>query len=93
MIRYIIGIVISLVAITFMRAVWGVLQKAMVDEVKSAMGDSQPKAGQAKEAGQQGTTLRKCVACGTYKPEAAMVRRGAGDTSRFFCDGNCAAKA
>ena len=88
MLRYLIGIIISLVVLTFVRAVWGIIQKAVVDEVKSSIGGGDPEPARAAE-----TTLRKCVTCGTYKPEPAMIQYGAGGKSLFFCSAECAKKA
>ena len=88
MLRYLIGIIISLVVLTFVRAVWGIIQKAVVNEVKSSIGGDEPAPASAAE-----TTLRKCVTCGTYKPESAMIRYGAGDKSMFFCSSECAKTA
>jgi|GEM_PF-2306675 len=90
MLRYLIGIVISLIALTFVRAVWGIIQKAVVDEVKSATADDTPAPGPANSARSAAdTTLRKCVTCGTYKAESSMIRYGAGDKSMFFCSAEC----
>ncbi|MFN0100488.1 MAG: hypothetical protein ACKV2U_00195 [Bryobacteraceae bacterium] len=94
MLRYIIGIVISLIALTFVRAVWGIIQKAVVDEVKSSVGDDTPSpTSKTKSTPAADTTLRKCVTCGTYKPESAMLRYGAGDKSMYFCSADCEKKA
>lgn len=88
MIKYLIGIIISLVVLTFVRAVWGIIQKAVVDEVKSAVSDDPPPTAPAAE-----TTLRKCVTCGTYKAESLMRRHGDGDKRIFFCSVECEKKA
>jgi len=94
MLRYLLGIIISLIALTFVRAVWGILQKAVVDEVKSAVGgEPQPQAGGAKAEPTAETTLRKCATCATYKPESAMIRYGSGAKSIFFCSTACEKKA
>lgn len=95
MLRYIVGIIVSLVVLTFVRAVWGIIQKAVVDEVKSAVGEEtpQPEKKQAKAAPTAETTLRKCASCGTYKPEAKMIRYGAGAKSVYFCSAECEKKA
>jgi hypothetical protein len=94
MIRYLLGIIISLVVLTFVRAVWGILQKAVLDEVKSAVGgEAQPPAGQADHPPKSETTLRKCATCATYKPEPAMIRYGSGAKSVFFCSAECEKKA
>jgi len=91
MLRYIIGIVVSLFVLSFVRAVWGIIQKALVEEVTAATGGSQTKEN-PKQASAD-TTLRKCVTCGTYKPESAMIRYGAGPKSVYFCTRECEKKA
>jgi hypothetical protein len=95
MLRYLIGIVISLVVLTFVRAVWGIIQKAVVDEVKSSVsGDAPaPASDNSKTPHTAETTLRKCVTCGTYKPEPAMLHFGAGEKSMYFCSTECRQKA
>ena len=94
MLRYLIGIIISLVALTFVRAVWGIIQKAVVDEVKSSVGGDEPAPAAAnRNAPAAETTLRKCVTCGTYKPESSMIRYGAGEKSMYFCSAECEKKA
>lgn len=96
MFRYIIGILVSLLALTFIRAVWGIIQKALVDEVQSAVGGNekqQAAAGPGRAAPTADTTLRRCVTCGTYKPESSMVRYGAGGKSVYFCSVECEKKA
>lgn len=99
MIRYLLITVFSLLALTFFRAIMGVVQKAVVNEVKSAMGgeDAPPAAGPNRSsgpsAGPAATTLRKCVSCGTYKPEGSMIRYGSGEKSVFFCSADCEKKA
>ena len=98
MIRYLLITIFSLLALTFFRAIMGVVQKAVVNEVKSAMGDDAgPAPGSSAKsgptAGPAATTLRKCVTCGTYKPEGAMIRYGSGDKAVFFCSADCEKKA
>lgn len=93
MLRYLIGIIISFIALAFMRAVWGIIQKAVVDEVKTAVGDDAPTASGAKPQTSADTTLRRCVTCATYKPESSMIRYGTGEKSIFFCSAACEQKA
>ena len=95
MLRYLIGIIISFIALAFMRAVWGIIQKAVVDEVKTAVGDDAPEgtASGAKPQTSADTTLRRCVTCATYKPESSMIRYGTGEKSIFFCSAACEQKA
>jgi len=93
MIRTLIGILVSLFVLTFVRAIWGILQKAVVDEVKSAVGGDAPPQAQGKGAPTADTTLRKCVTCNTYKPQSTMIHYGAGDKSMYFCSAECEKQA
>ena len=82
MLRYILGIVISLVALSFVRAVWTMIQKAFVDELQPSA-PSQPT--QARPEPSASTTLRKCATCGTYKPESAMTKFTSGSETIYVC--------
>jgi hypothetical protein len=97
MFRYFIGIIFAFLAWTFMRAVMGVVQKAVITEVKSAMGEDTPAPEQQSQARPAAptasTTLRKCVSCATYKPESSMIRYGSGEKSLFFCSAECEKQA
>ena len=93
MIRALIGILVSLFVLTFVRAIWGILQKAVFDEVKSAVGGDAPPQSQGKSAPTADTTLRKCVTCNTYKPQSTMIHYGSGDKSMYFCSAECEKKA
>ncbi|MBL8236954.1 MAG: hypothetical protein JNM66_06020 [Bryobacterales bacterium] len=95
MLKYLVGILISFIALSFIRAVMGIIQKAVVEEVQSAVGGepapATPKGGKAATTAD--TTLRKCVTCATYKPESSMIRYGTGEKSVFFCSAECEKKA
>ncbi|MBM3785616.1 MAG: hypothetical protein FJW30_14725 [Acidobacteria bacterium] len=91
MIRYIIGIVISLIAVSFIRAVVGMIQKSVKENVEDVLRDDTPKSNPAEPA--TAATLKRCVTCGTYKPEASMTRYGTGTKSVFFCSAACEKKA
>ena len=97
MFRYFIGIIFAFLAWTFMRTFMGIVQKAVITEVKSAMGEDDappPQQAQSRPAAPTAsTTLRKCVTCATYKPESTMIRYGSGDKSLFFCSAECEKKA
>lgn len=92
MIRYLLGFLISILAITFIRAVVTMIQKTMSEAVQSSLGGDAQKPG-AKEQGPKQAMLRKCVSCGTYMPEQSMIRYGSGDKSVYFCSKACEAKA
>lgn len=84
MFRYIIGIVVSLVALSFVRAVWTMIQKALVDELQPST-PNQPSQSQSRPQPSASTTLRKCATCGTYKPESAMTKFTSGNETIYIC--------
>lgn len=92
MIRYILGFLISILAITFIKAVVTMIQRTMSEAVNASVGGETGKQKQ-QEAGPKQAMLRKCVSCGTYMPEPAMIRYGTGEKSVFFCSKDCEAKA
>lgn len=90
MIKYVIGIIISFIALSFVRAVMGIISKSVKESVEEAVtGDAPKPAPEPAKA----TQLRKCASCSTYKPEASMIRYGAGEKSVFFCSAECEKKA
>lgn len=87
MIRYLIGFLITILALTFLRAVMKLLMKGASDALRTQREESgapQTAAGAAK-----GTMLRKCGSCGTFAPEARMRRRRDNGTDTFFCSAEC----
>ncbi len=97
MLRYLIGLIFAFLAWTFMRAFMGAVQKAVIAEVKSAVGEDAGPAPKPEARPQQAptasTTLRRCVTCATYKPESSMIRYGSGEKSLYFCSAECERKA
>jgi hypothetical protein len=91
MIRYILGFLISILAITFIKAVVTMIQRTMSEAVNESLG-GKPSQQQQKAAPKQ-AMLRKCVSCGTYMPEQTMIRYGSGEKSVYFCSKDCEAKA
>lgn len=90
MLKYVIGIIVSFIALSFVRAVMGIISKSVKESVEDAVSGDTPKP--APEAA-KATQLRKCATCATYKPEASMIRYGAGEKSIFFCSADCEKKA
>ncbi|MBM3769622.1 MAG: hypothetical protein FJW32_29965 [Acidobacteria bacterium] len=90
MIKYVIGIVISFIALSFIRAVMGIISKSVKESVEDAVAGDAPK---PRPEPAKATQLRKCATCATYKPEASMIRYGAGEKSVFFCSADCEKKA
>ncbi len=88
MIKYVIGIIISFIALSFVRAVMGIISKSVKESVEEAVTGDAPKPEPAKA-----TQLRKCATCATYKPESSMIRYGSGEKSIFFCSAECEKKA
>jgi hypothetical protein len=89
MIRALIGILVSILAVTFLRAVMTLLVKG----AKEAM---QPDAGSATAGNappESGTRLRKCKTCGTFAPETRMLRHSTRETDVFYCSKDCEKQA
>ena len=90
MLKYVIGIIVSFIALSFVRAVMGIISKSVKESVEEAVSGDTPKP--APEPA-KATQLRKCATCATYKPEASMIRYGSGEKSIFFCSAECEKKA
>lgn len=80
MIKALIGILVSILAVTFLRAVMTLLVKG----AKEAM-QPEPEQSAGKAPPESGTRLRKCKACGTFAPETRMLRHSTRDTDVFYC--------
>lgn len=90
MIKALLGILISILAVTFLRAVMGLLVKGakeamMQPDAEAASGGSAPP--------ESGTRLRKCKSCDTFAPETRMLRHSTRDTDVFYCSRDCEKKA
>ncbi len=88
MIKALIGILVSILAVTFLRAVMTLLVKgakeAMQPEPEKAAGNAPP---------ESGTRLRKCKTCGTFAPETRMLRHSTRETDVFYCSKDCEKQA
>lgn len=88
MIKALIGILVSIIAVTFLRAVMTLLVKgakeAMQPEAEKAAGNAPP---------ESGTRLRKCKTCGTFAPETRMLRHSTRETDVFYCSKDCEKQA
>ncbi len=88
MIKALIGILVSILAVTFLRAVMTLLVKgakeAMQPDAEAASGTPPP---------ESGTRLRKCKSCGTFAPETRMLRHSTRETDVFYCSKTCEKQA
>jgi hypothetical protein len=88
MIKALIGILVSILAVTFLRAVMTLLVKGAKEAMQT---DAAPAGGSAPP--ESGTRLRKCKTCGTFAPETRMLRHSTRETDVFFCSKDCEKKA
>ncbi len=88
MLKYIIGLLISIIAVTFIRSVMGFLMKG----AKQAMQEAPP-APVAETSGANAGMLRKCKACGTFALENRMIRQTTKEADLFYCSKECELKA
>jgi hypothetical protein len=89
MIKALIGILVSILAVTFLRAVMTLLVKG----AKEAMQPDSPTASSGKAPPESGTRLRKCKTCGTFAPETRMLRHSTRETDVFYCSKDCEKQA
>lgn len=88
MIKYLIGLIISILAVAFFRAVSSLLMKS----VKEAMQPDAKTASETPPPPETGTRLRKCTTCGTFAPETRMLRHSTRDADIFYCSKECEKK-
>ncbi len=88
MIKALIGILVSILAVTFLRAVMSLLVKG----AKEALQTDAP-AASAGAPPESGTRLRKCKTCGTFAPETRMLRHSTRETDVFYCSKDCEKQA
>jgi hypothetical protein len=87
MLRYIVTILLSVLALTFLRSVLGLIFKAigtLFHEEQAVQPQGRP-----SESIPAAQVLRKCQGCGTYMPESTMLRRNGGKEPAFYCSANC----
>jgi hypothetical protein len=93
MIKYLIGLLVSILAVTFVRAVMALLVKGAKEALQA---DAQPGGPSKASSGQppeSGTRLRKCKSCGTFAPETRMLRHSTREVDVFYCSKECEKKA
>ncbi len=88
MIKYLIGLLVSILAVAFIRAMRGMLMKSF----KEALQQDAPASASSNQPPKSGTRLRKCNTCGTFAPETRMLRHSTGGAEIFFCSQECEKK-
>ncbi|MCX6586555.1 MAG: hypothetical protein NTX13_08245 [Acidobacteria bacterium] len=88
MIKALLGILVSILAVTFLRAVMGLLVKGAKEALQP---DETSDSGSAPP--ESGTRLRKCKTCGTFAPETRMLRHSTRETDVFYCSKDCEKQA
>jgi len=83
MFRALVYILVSLLLLTFIRSVIGLIMKTMGELMGTSTPPSSPNA-QAK-SGPQGGELRRDPVCGTYVPESTAVKVKIKGETVFFC--------
>jgi YHS domain-containing protein len=82
MIRAVIFLLILIVAVTLLRAVIGLVARAM----SQAIEPEKAKPGPAHAAGGE---LKRDPVCGTYIAESVSVKKTVGDEVMHFCSASC----
>ncbi len=85
MFRALAYILISLLLLTFIRSVIGLIMKAMSELMGTAAAPAGP---QAKSA-PQGGELKRDPVCGTYVPETTAVTLKVRGETLYFCSASC----
>ncbi len=88
MIKYLIGLLVSILAVAFIRAVTSMLMKGAKEALQQ---DAQPSAS-SQQPPASSTRLRKCKTCGTFAPETRMLRHSTREADIFFCSKECEKK-
>jgi len=86
MIKALLGILVSILAVTFLRAVMGLLVKGAKEALQPEETATTAGRGAPPESG---TRLRKCGACGTFAPETRMLRHSTREADVFYCSQEC----
>lgn len=80
-------LILAVFAIAIIRSVVGVLAKLFTGGMNATGGGAErpPKV-------QQGGTLHRCPACGTYTSETLAIKRVSAGETLYFCSSECARK-
>jgi YHS domain-containing protein len=82
MIRAILFLLILIVAVTFLRAVIGLIARAMSQALEPEKTDAAP-------SHAAGGELKRDPVCGTYIAESASVKKTVGNQVIHFCSPSC----
>ncbi len=85
MLRYLIGVLVAIFAITFLRAVIGLIGKAVAELFEPAASPGEKKAARTPSGGQ----LVQDPVCGIYVSTESKLRREKGGTTYYFCSEAC----
>jgi YHS domain-containing protein len=85
MFRALVYILVSLLLLTFIRSVVGLIMKTMSE----LMGTSKPPSTPQPKAAPQGGKLRRDPVCGTYIPESTAVQLKVRGETLHFCSTAC----
>jgi Cu+-exporting ATPase len=85
MLRYLIGILITLFVITFLRAVIGLIGKAVAELFEPASSPDAAKSAKTPAGGQ----LVQDPVCGIYVSTATRLRKDKGGKTYYFCSEAC----
>lgn len=93
MIRALLYAFLSIVVITFIRMIAGVVMKGVGDafkeEASSKSTGTRPRSGPGPTSGE----LKACKTCGTYVLAGAAKTLSAGGATAYFCSEECRKKA
>lgn len=88
MIRFVVILLASILLITVVRAIVGVIMKGFADLVKGP--DAAPPAGTAKRAEvPTGGELKRDPVCGTYVSTSTSLKKSVGGETLYFCSAEC----
>jgi uncharacterized protein len=85
MFRALVYILVSLLLLTFIRSVVGLIMKTMSE----LMGTSTPPSTPQPKASPQGGELRRDPVCGTYIPETTAIQLKVRGETLYFCSAAC----
>jgi hypothetical protein len=93
MIKALIGILVSILAVTFLRAVMSLLVKGAKEALQNEALQTDEPTTSAGTPPESGTRLRKCKTCGTFAPETRMLRHSTREADVFYCSKDCEKQA
>ena len=89
MIRFIVYLILTVLAISLIRSVIGIVLKFLTGGASTGVrGPSGSQPGNAPVGG----TLRRCPVCGTYTSEAIALKRTHSGGTIFYCSSDCEKK-